>query len=61
MIGERRDLQKLKSIHTDLKNVMSKVAGLSSETEKAIRDESKQIEGARVKILAILEGLYTPL
>lgn len=61
MKPNRRDLQKLKNIHTDLKNVMSKIAGLSLETEKMIREDSKKIEEARVNIKDVLFLLYEPL
>lgn len=57
----RKDLRKLKSIHTDLNNVMSKIAGLSLETERSIRKDSKKIEEARVNIKYVLSLLYEPL
>lgn len=61
MKPNRRDLQKLKNIHTDLKNVMSKIAGLSLETEKMIRADSHKIEDARANIFEVLSQLYEPL
>ena len=40
---------------------MSKIAGLSLETEKMIREDSKKIEEARVNIKDVLFLLYEPL
>lgn len=61
MKPNRKDLRKVKSIHTDLRNVMAKISGLEPETEKAIREETYQLEAVRVKIEQLLITLYSPL
>lgn len=61
MNANRKDLQKLKNIHTSLVNVMSKIAGLSLETEKSIREETYKIEEARKEIEKKLKDIYYPL
>lgn len=61
MKPNRKDLRKVKSIHTDLRNVMAKISGLEPETEKAIRKETHQLEAVRVKIEQLLTTLYSPL
>lgn len=61
MKPNRKDLRKVKSIHTDLRNVMAKISGLEPETEKAIREETHQLEAVRVKIEQLLITLYSPL